>query len=113
MPMSEMLRTLRALNTAEELLSYFRIPFDQRRLNVNRIAMLQRAHALLARDVEADLDDDVLYPRLRQLMLAAWEEIGNRDPATAAPLSPPTATPAGAFVPLDAVRGIGFTRREG
>lgn len=113
MPMSEMLRTLRALNTAEELLSYFRIPFDQRRLNVNRIAMLQRAHVLLAQQLEPDLDDEALYPRLRQLMLAAYEEIGNRDPASVAPPSPPPPAPAGAFVPLDAVRGIGFTRRDG
>ena len=38
--MSELLRTLRALHTSEELLSYFRIPYDRRVLNVHRIAML-------------------------------------------------------------------------
>ncbi len=108
--MSELLRTLRALHTSEELLSYFRIPYDRRVLNVHRIAMLQRAHALLAEPANGDLDDDALYQRLRQLMLQAYVEMAQQGPRQDAP--PPAPPRAAAFVPLADVRGVGFTRRD-
>lgn len=108
--MSELLRTLRALNTTEELLSYFRIPYDQGVLNIHRIGMLQRAHALLAAPVEEELDDDALYQRLRQLMLQAYVEMAQQGPRQDAP--PPAPPRAAAFVPLADVRGVGFTLRD-
>ncbi len=108
--MSELLRTLRALNTTEELLSYFRIPYDQGVLNIHRIGMLQRAHALLAVPVEEELDDDALYQRLRQLMLQAYAEVEKQGPRKEAP--PPAPEREAAFVSLDDVRGVGFTRRN-
>ena len=101
---------LRDLETAEEFLEHFAIPYDAQVVRVSRLHILQRFHDYLA---QADDTDEGARPaRLKALMLRAYDDFVHSDPLTErvfkvlkdAQKKP--AAPAGRiFVPLSAVDG--------
>ena len=109
--MSALLETLRSLETAEDFLDHFAIPYDQRVIDVNRLHILQRLHDRLAgADLEAMADDE-LHATLSRFLTAAYEDFVASDARTekvfkvfhrAGPAPPSTAK---TMVPLADIRG--------
>ena len=65
---SETLDALRRLGSAEEILAYFRIPFDERVLDVYRMRILKEANGFLNRLGPNGFDEDELYARFRAFL---------------------------------------------
>jgi nitrogenase-stabilizing/protective protein len=63
------------LETAEQFLDYFKIAYDQRVVNVNRLHILQRFHDYMSR--ETGLDD--LRQRHVQLIQRAYDDFVTSD----------------------------------
>lgn len=116
--MSETLDTLRRLASAEEILSYFRIPFDQRVVDVYRMRILKEASSFLNRLGPNGTDDEELYAQFRAFLSGVYQDSAERDGAGAPPAADAGRTdaaaprPSSAFVPLDAVIGIKRPKRS-
>jgi hypothetical protein len=115
--MTLLMKTMRGLESAEEILSFFRIPFDPAVVNVHRMRILREAHARLHDENGAE-DDDALYARMRSVLMEVYERHARGAAnGSALPDEPgPAATarpqpPARAFVPLDDVIGVARMRR--
>jgi hypothetical protein len=113
---SETLDTLRRLSSAEDLLSYFRIPFDQRVLDIHRMRILKQANGFLNGLPVNGAGDDELYELFRAFLYDSYQVFAERSEEAALPPEegrlPKAAAlrPSSAFVPLDAV--IGIKRRK-
>jgi Nitrogen fixation protein NifW len=113
---SETLDTMRRLGSAEEILAYFRIPFDQRVVDVYRMRILKEANSFLNGLGPDGTDEDELYARFRAFLNGVYQDSAERNGA-----GPPAAgvgradaaalRPSSAFVPLDAVIGIKRPKR--
>lgn len=115
--MSETLDTLRKLGSAEEILAYFRIPFDQRVLDVYRMRILKEASSFLNRLGPDGTDEDELYAQFRAFLSTVYQDSAQRDGAAPLPTDAHSAGAAplrsrSAFVPLDAVIGIKRPKRS-
>jgi hypothetical protein len=114
---SETLDTLRRLGSAEEILAYFRIPFDQRVVDVYRMRILKQANNFLSRLGPNGFDEDELYARFRAFLSGVYQESAEQNgagPPTAADVSRADIAalrPSSAFVPLDSVIGIKWRKR--
>jgi hypothetical protein len=105
--MSQLAKSLKGLNSAEELLSFFRVPFDRRLLDVHRMRILRRAGTLLDESLAAEEDDDLIYERMRRMLFEAYAEAARAETERGGDPAPPVARPPGsAFVPLDAIAGL-------
>jgi nitrogenase-stabilizing/protective protein len=68
------------LETAEQFLDYFKIAYDQRVVNVNRLHILQRFHDYMSRETGLDdLPDDDLRQRHVQLIQRAYDDFATSD----------------------------------
>jgi len=115
---SETLDTLRRLGSAEEILAYFRIPFDQRVVDVYRMRILKEASGFLNHLGPNGMDEDELYAHFRAFLTGVYQDSAEQNGAG----SPPAANagradaaalrPSSAFVPLDAVIGIKRPKRS-
>lgn len=116
--MSDTLDTLKRLGSAEEILSYFRIPFDQRVVDVYRMRILKEASSFLSRLGPNGTDEDELYQQLRAFLHGVYQDSAERNGAGALPAADApqadaaTLRPSSAFVPLDAVIGIKRPKRS-
>jgi nitrogenase-stabilizing/protective protein len=67
------------LETAEEFLNHFGVPFDQRVVNVNRLHILQRFHDYLAAADLNGLDDEALSKAAREHLERAYNDFVSSD----------------------------------
>ena len=109
--MGELLATLRSLETAEDFLAFFAIPYDQRVVDVNRLHILQRLHDRLG---DADLqgaDDAGLHAAMRRCLDQAYRDFVVSDARTEKVFKVfrqarrPTAPDGRTMVPLAQIRG--------
>lgn len=71
---------LEDLETAEDFLNYFEVPFDQRTVSVNRLHILQRFSDYLSKHPEADsLEEDAARTLHRDLLLNAYQDFVKSD----------------------------------
>jgi nitrogenase-stabilizing/protective protein len=110
--MTELLDTLKSLETAEDFLDHFAIPYEQRVIDVNRLHILQRLHDRLA---EADLeimDEDRLHEAYSAFLAAAYQDFVTSDARTEKVFKvfhqakPKGGVPGQTMVPLGDIRGI-------
>lgn len=74
---------LQDLSSAEDFLTYFAVPFDQRVVHVNRLHILQRFHDYLAQASESMPEGD--EPRrevLKRLLERAYQDFVTSDALT-------------------------------
>jgi len=64
--MCELEEDLQELNSAEEFLEYFEIPFDSKVVHVNRLHILQRFHDYLKKCDQNTLDSDIYREQLQR-----------------------------------------------
>ncbi len=64
------------LESAEDFLGYFELPFDERVVRVNRLHILQRFHDYLA------AEDDPGYDRHKALLARAYQDFVESDART-------------------------------
>lgn len=103
---------LRDLETAEEFLTYFAIPYDPHVVRVSRLHILQRFHDYLA---QAEDPGEAADPAvIKELMTRAYDDFVRSDPLTERVFkvlkeahAKPEAPSGRVFVPLSAV-----TRRQ-
>lgn len=107
--MTDLRHRLSDLETAEDFLEFFDIPYEQRIVDRCRLHILQRAHDYLRTSEGAHAAEDDLYARFRTMLDQAYRDFAGSDPLTervfkvlkqAAVDRPEERTP---FVPLDAV----------
>jgi nitrogenase-stabilizing/protective protein len=106
---SELLSALKRLGSAEEFLSFFRIAFDQRVVDVYRLRILKQANAFLRQQDVSEARDDELYEDFRRFLNGVYQDfaafngagpVRSEDESRAAhALQRPTS----AFVPLEDV----------
>lgn len=66
---------LEDLETAEDFLRFFGVPFEQRVVHVNRLHILQRLHDYLSKETDLDsLDDEALATRYRAHLERAYND---------------------------------------
>lgn len=101
---------LRDLETAEEFLEHFAIPYDPQVVRVSRLHILQRFHDYLAQ--ADDVDEGERSAAIKALMLRAYEDFVRSDPLTERVFKvlkdaqkKPSAPAGRVFVPLSAVDG--------
>lgn len=103
-------QALADLETVEELLDVFAIPYDQRVVDRSRLHILQRAHDYLAGEA-ADLSDAALSTRFANVLAQAYADFERSDAQTEKVFAvfkrppPLTAEGARAFVPIEAIVG--------
>ena len=108
--MTALRRELAALETAEDFLDFFEIPFDQRVVDVNRLHILQRTHDYLAGEA-ADCDDETLSSRLGAMLRRAYADFERSDARTEKVFAvfrrpkPESAAPGRTFVSLETIAG--------
>lgn len=99
------------LETAEDFLNYFEIPYDRHVLNVNRLHILKRFQDYMVEAKVDALDDAARHDRMRDLLAKAYEDFVRSDALTervfkvhrdAANRLPGNA----AFVPLSQIAGV-------
>ena len=110
--MSGMLETLRSLETAEDFLDHFAIPYEQRVVDVNRLHILQRLHDRLAEADLEDLDDTRLHRTVSAFLAAAYRDFVASDARTEKVFrvfhraAPTAGTQGRTLVPLADIRGV-------
>ncbi len=113
--MTELLETLKSLETAEDFLDHFSIAYEQRVIDVNRLHILQRLHDRLA---EADLetmDDQRLQETFSVFLAGAYQDFVTSDARTEKVFKVfHQAKPSGGgggqtMVPLGDIRGVAPT----
>lgn len=80
---SELELDMDELESAEDFLNYFGIPFDQNVVQVNRLHILQRFHNYVCEEggIES-LDEDVQRERYKSLLTRAYEDFVESDALT-------------------------------
>jgi nitrogenase-stabilizing/protective protein len=110
--MSALPDELKGLDTAEDFLSYFHIPFDRRVVDVNRLHILQRFHDYVASTEIPTADPTARLEQVRSLLQRAYDDFIQSTPLTERVFKvlkdrrPDGVAPGKAFVPLSAVKGI-------
>jgi len=99
---------LRELETAEEFLVHFEIPYDPQVVRVSRLHILQRFHDYLAQ--AEDTEEAARPAAIKSLLTRAYEDFVRSDPLTERVFkvlkdaqAKPEAPPGRVFVPLSAV----------
>ncbi len=80
--MSALMETLRSLETAEDFLDHFAIPYAQRIVDVNRLHILQRLHDRLAEADLASMDDAELRAAVSAFVARAYQDFVVSDART-------------------------------
>lgn len=102
------------LETAEEFLDHFAIPYDGERVRVARLHILQRFHDYLATTAPDSDDAAAVSSQIRGLLARAYDDFVRSDPLTERvfrvlrdndPATAP-ARPAATFVPIGSVLGV-------
>jgi nitrogenase-stabilizing/protective protein len=110
--MTRLLDTLMSLETAEDFLDQFEIPYEQRVIDVNRLHILQRLHERLAEADLESMDDDRLQQTVSVFLAGAYHDFVVSDARTEKVFkvfhrSSEPARPAGkTMIPLTDVKGI-------
>ena len=110
--MTRLLDTLKSLETAEDFLDQFEIPYEQRVIDVNRLHILQRLHDRLGESDLESMDDDRLHQTVSTFLAGAYRDFVVSDARTEKVFkvfhrADETARPTGkTMIPLAAVRGI-------
>ncbi len=116
--MTGLLDRLRSLDTAEDLLDHFAIPYDQRIVDVNRLHILQRLHDRLREADVGALDDGRLHLVFSDLLARAYRDFVTSDARTEKVFrvfhrGTAAGLPEGAAViPLDQIRGVPVAERR-
>lgn len=85
---------LQALSSAEDFLRFFGVAHDERVVQLNRRAILQRFHGLLcSADGLAGLDEIEMFRRYRQLLASAYRDIAGRPAANHGAMHAPLTDP--------------------
>lgn len=99
---------LRELETAEEFLVHFKIPYDPQVVRVSRLHILQRFHDYLAQ--AEDTGEAAMPEAIKSLLSRAYEDFVRSDPLTERVFkvlkdaqAKPEAPTGRVFVPLSAV----------
>lgn len=79
--MDNLREKLEDLETAEDFLTFFEVPFDQRVVDINRLHILQRSADYLVEGWES-LDDDGLYRAYRDALSRAYQDFVASDAIT-------------------------------
>jgi len=80
---SELELDIDELESAEDFLSYFEVPFDQHVVHVNRLHILQRFHNYTAADAELEsLDEAAQRERYRLHLTRAYQDFVESDALT-------------------------------
>jgi len=80
---SELELDLDELESAEDFLNYFEVPFDQHIVHVNRLHILQRFHNYVSADAEmAGLDEDAQRSRYKLHLTHAYHDFVESDALT-------------------------------
>jgi nitrogenase-stabilizing/protective protein len=102
------------LETAEEFLDHFAIPYDAERVRVARLHILQRFHDYLATSEPESDDGRAVTAQIRGLLARAYDDFVRSDPLTERvfrvlkdndPATAPVRPPA-TFVPIADVLGV-------
>ena len=80
--MTGMLERLRSLETAEDFLDHFAIPYDQRVVDVNRLHILQRLHDRLSGADLEGLDETGLHRTVSAFLADAYRDFVASDART-------------------------------
>jgi nitrogenase-stabilizing/protective protein len=102
---------LRDLETAEDFLAHFEIPYDRQVVHVSRLHILQRFHDYLARTDDV-ADEATREAAMKDLLIRAYDDFVRSDPLTERVFkvlkdakAKTDAPPGRVFVPLSAVTG--------
>lgn len=110
--MTAMLETLRSLETAEDFLDHFAIPYEQRVVDVNRLHILQRLHDRLSQADLEGLDDARLHRTVSAFLAGAYRDFVTSDARTEKVFkvfhrtAPAAGTQGRTMVPLADIRGV-------
>jgi len=110
--MTRLLDTLKSLETAEDFLDQFEIPYEQRVIDVNRLHILQRLHDRLGESDLESMDDNRLQETVSTFLAGAYHDFVVSDARTEKVFkvfhqNAGTARPSGkTMIPLAEVRGI-------
>ena len=110
--MSCLLESLKSLETAEDFLEHFDVPFDQRVVDVNRLHILQRLHDRLAESDLERMDDARLHETVSTFLERAYQDFVESDARTEKVFkvfhqADQAAKPAGkTLIPLAEVSGV-------
>jgi nitrogenase-stabilizing/protective protein len=92
------------LESAEDFLNYFAIPFDQTVVHVNRLHILQRFHNYVVKAGELPADEDQRRATYSQLLARAYDDFVHSDALTEKVFKVfHMHEPQTAFVPLSAI----------
>ena len=108
--MTKLLESLATLETAEEFLDRFGIPFEQRVVDVHRLHILQRMHDRLAVVDLASMDEGCQSETIAAALAAAYQDFVYSDARTEKVFRifhrPAAGGPAGkTVIPLADIRG--------
>jgi|APTNR8051073442_1049403.scaffolds.fasta_scaffold04243_4 nitrogenase-stabilizing/protective protein len=110
--MTKLLDTLKSLETAEDFLDQFGIPYEQRVIDVHRLHILQRLHDRLSESDLESMDDDRLHETVSTFLAGAYHDFVVSDARTEKVFkvfhqNGGTARPPGkTMIPLADVRGV-------
>ena len=116
--MTGLLDRLKSLDTAEDLLDHFAIPYDQRVVDVHRLHILQRLHDRLGEADVGALDDGRLHLVFSDLLARAYRDFVTSDARTEKVFRVFRRTAAtgmaqgAAVIPLDQIRGVPAAERR-
>ncbi len=111
--MTGLLDTLHSLETAEDFLDHFEIPYEQRVVDVHRLHILQRLHDRLAKADLGTMDEDRLHETFSAFLAGAYHDFVTSDARTEKVFKvfhqakPQGGVPGRTMVPLGEVRGVG------
>jgi nitrogenase-stabilizing/protective protein len=114
--MIKLLGTLKSLETAEDFLDQFEIPYEQRVIDVNRLHILQRLHDRLGESDLEGMDDERLQETVSTFLAGAYHDFVVSDARTEKVFkvfhqNGGTAHPPGkTMIPLADVRGVTLQR---
>lgn len=110
--MTGLLETLKSLETAEDFLEHFDIPYDQRVIDVNRLHILQRLHDRLSEADLESMDDDSLHETYSSFLASAYQDFVTSDAKTEKVFKvfqqskPKGGSRGQTMIPLEDIRGV-------
>lgn len=78
--MSDTLKTLQSLSSAEDFFKLLDVPYDATKVNVVRMHIMKRMGQYLANEDFEGLSDDVVKERCRTTLERAYEDFQTSDP---------------------------------